>query len=89
MKTCGDEVDDSVMVKDLLIRKATVADWENESLFERVPLGYCNREWEALKAKMEPGDEVWFWSTDEDSWNRMMGWRGWRWSAMATSSTSS
>ena len=64
------------MHKDLLRRKATAAEWEAEHLLEGVPFGYCNREWELLKAKMEPGDEIWFWSTDEESWKQMMGWEG-------------
>ena len=64
------------MHKDLLIRKATVADWETEHLVNGIPFGYCNREWEALKAKMEAGDEIWFWSTDEESWTKLMGWEG-------------
>jgi hypothetical protein len=64
------------MRKDYLRRKATVAEWEAEHLIEGVPFGFCNREWEALKEKMEPGDEIWFWSSDEDSWKRMMGWEG-------------
>jgi len=62
--------------KEYLRRKATVAEWEAEHLVDGIPFGHCNREWEALKAKMEPGDEVWFWSSDEESWKRMMGWEG-------------
>jgi hypothetical protein len=64
------------MTKDFLRRKATVPEWEAEHLVEGVPFGYCNHQWEALKAKMEPGDEVWFWSTDQESWERLMGWEG-------------
>ena len=65
-----------MITKDLLVRKATVVEWEKENLIDGVPFGYCNREWEALKAKMEPSDEIWFWSTDEESWKRFMGWEG-------------
>ena len=56
-----------------LIRKASVAEWEAEFLINGVAFGLCNREWEALKAKIQPGDEIWFWSTDEESWARMSG----------------
>jgi hypothetical protein len=64
------------MHKDYLRRRATVAEWEAEHLIEGVAFGHCNREWEALKAKMGPGDEMWFWSSDEESWKQMMGWEG-------------
>jgi hypothetical protein len=64
------------MREEYLRRKATAAEWEAEHLIEGVPFGYCNREWEALKSKMEPGDEIWFWSSDEESWKQMMGWEG-------------
>jgi len=25
---------------------------------------------------MEPGDELWFWSSDPEDWDRFMGWEG-------------
>lgn len=64
------------MRNEYLRRKATVPEWEAENLLDGVPFGHCHREWGALKARMEPGDEVWFWSSDEESWRRMMGWEG-------------
>jgi hypothetical protein len=64
------------MHKSLLIRKASVSEWEAEHMVDGVPFGGCNREWVALLAKIQPGDEVWFWSTDDESWRRMMGWEG-------------
>jgi hypothetical protein len=64
------------MHKSLLSRKATVPEWEAEHMVDGVPFGGCNHEWVAMLSKMEPGDEVWFWSTDEESWRRMMGWEG-------------
>jgi hypothetical protein len=60
----------------LLIRRATVAEWESEHLINGVPFGGCSREWANLLAKMEPGDEIWSWSTDEESWQQMMGMEG-------------
>jgi hypothetical protein len=64
------------MHKSLLIRKAAVSEWEAENMVDGLPFGGCNREWVAMLGKMEPGDEVWFWSTDEESWRRLMGWEG-------------
>jgi hypothetical protein len=64
------------MFMQLLRRKSTVAEFEAEQLVDGIPFGYCNREWEALKAKVQPGDEVWFWSSDPEDWERFMGWEG-------------
>jgi hypothetical protein len=64
------------MHKSLLIRQASVKEWQDEFMVDNIPFGGCNREWLALKAKMQPTDEIWFWSTDEESWQRMMGWEG-------------
>jgi hypothetical protein len=64
------------MDKSLLIRKATVAEWEAEYMVDGIPFGGCNREWLALLSKMEPDDEIWFWSFDEELWRRLMGMEG-------------
>jgi hypothetical protein len=60
----------------LLRRKATVAEWESEFMLDGIPFGFCHREWESLKCMMQPGDEVWFFSSDAGDWERMMGWEG-------------
>lgn len=37
------------------------------------PFGFMNREWEAIKARMQPGDELWECCTPIESWNEGMG----------------
>jgi hypothetical protein len=37
------------------------------------PFGYSNREWEALKAGMEPGDELWTFASSPASWRALAG----------------
>jgi hypothetical protein len=37
------------------------------------PFGFENREWEALKAQMQPGDELWTFSSPADSWQHLAG----------------
>ena len=64
------------MAPQLLRRRGTVADFEAEFLVDDVPFGHCNADWEALKSKMQHGDEMWFWSSDQEDWERMMGWEG-------------
>jgi hypothetical protein len=55
---------------------ATVADLETENLVNGVPFGFCNGEWEAMKAAMLPGDELWRFSSPSEDWERLMGWEG-------------
>lgn len=37
------------------------------------PFGGLNAEWEALKAQMEPGDELWTFLSSAESWRRLAG----------------
>jgi hypothetical protein len=37
------------------------------------PFGFENREWEALKAQMRPGDELWTYASPADSWQHLAG----------------
>ena len=37
------------------------------------PFGFQNIEWEALKSQMQPGDELWEFRTDRESWQQLMG----------------
>jgi hypothetical protein len=37
------------------------------------PFGYSNSEWEALKAGMEPGDELWTFASSPASWRALAG----------------
>lgn len=38
-----------------------------------LPFGFCNRQWEALKARMGPGDELWEYCSDGGSWANLAG----------------
>ena len=40
------------------------------------PFGFNNEKWEALKALMKPGDELWIFSTPAESWQNLAGRRG-------------
>jgi hypothetical protein len=37
------------------------------------PFGYQNARWEALKARMQPGDELWTFASPADSWKHLAG----------------
>src|SRR5262249_56287630 len=37
------------------------------------PFGFQNGLWEALQAQMQPGDELWEYCTDRESWQQLMG----------------
>ncbi|MGO9008410.1 MAG: hypothetical protein ACLQIQ_20490 [Beijerinckiaceae bacterium] len=37
------------------------------------PFGGLNRQWEALKSEMEPGDEIWTFSNPADYWEHLAG----------------
>ena len=39
----------------------------------RKPFGFQNQSWEALKAQMRVGDELWEFCTDQASWGDLMG----------------
>ena len=39
----------------------------------RKPFGFANGKWEALKAQMQPGDELWEFCSARDSWAALMG----------------
>jgi hypothetical protein len=57
--------------------KATVAELDAEHLVNGKPFGFCNNdEWEPLKAKMLPGDEVWRFSSPPEDWEATMGRKG-------------
>ena len=68
------------MDSDYFKRKITVEQAEAENLVtsERlgtkpVPFGFCNPEWKALLAQMQPGDELWEFSTSGHSWEHLAG----------------
>ena len=37
------------------------------------PFGFENGEWEALKAQMQPGDELWTFASPAESWQHLAG----------------
>lgn len=37
------------------------------------PFGFMNADWEALKAEMQPGDELWTFSSPPASWQGLAG----------------
>ncbi len=68
------------MDKDWLTRKLTVEEAEAENLVsdERlgltpVPFGYCNSEWRNLRAQIQPGDELWEFTSPAESWAQLFG----------------
>jgi hypothetical protein len=77
----------SVIDKAWLQNRITVEEAEAASLAEidelraagiglskpRVPFRSQRAEWEALKAQMEDGDELWRFSTPDETWEQMMG----------------
>ena len=40
------------------------------------PFGFANQKWEALKAQMQEGDELWEFCTPRSSWDKLMGLAG-------------
>jgi hypothetical protein len=40
------------------------------------PFGFCNREWEILKAEIKSCDELWTFCSPADSWRKFTGLMG-------------
>lgn len=59
-----------------LVRKGTVSQWEAEYMRGGVPFGQINHKWAIMLAKMLPGDEIWLWSSGQESWELQMGTEG-------------
>lgn len=38
-----------------------------------LPFGFNNGQWESLKAQMQPGDELWWFSTSAQTWKDLRG----------------
>jgi hypothetical protein len=38
-----------------------------------VPFGFINDKWQALLAQMQPGDELWEFSSSQESWQALAG----------------
>ncbi|MCI0701450.1 MAG: hypothetical protein L0241_10250 [Planctomycetia bacterium] len=63
-----------------LKKRTTVADVEAASMVsdpelgpEPVPFGFINAQWKALLAQMQPGDELWEFSSSQESWQALAG----------------
>lgn len=41
-----------------------------------LPFGFLNPRWEALIAEMQPGDQLWDFCSDDDSWQHLSGCKG-------------
>jgi len=76
-----------VMITDWLTKKITVAEAEADNpgiSDDRVslspeaarPFGFLNRQWEALKAEIKPGDELWSFCSPTESWQQLAGLMG-------------
>ena len=51
--------------------------WQAEiGKLRKRPRDLVPTEWEALKAKMLPGDEIWFFASDAESWRQLAGREG-------------
>jgi len=68
------------MDKSWLTKRTTVAEVEAASMVsnpelgpEPVPFGFINDKWKALLAQMQPGDELWEFSSSEESWQHLAG----------------
>jgi hypothetical protein len=68
------------MDKDWLKRKLTIEEAEAENLVADsrlgptpIPFGFCYYEWESLIAEMQPGDELWEFSSSRESWKHLCG----------------
>jgi hypothetical protein len=72
----GIEQQEQEVIPQWLRRTATIEELEAEHLLDGIPFGFCNGEWQALKSKVQPGDEIWTFSSPQEDWERMMGWEG-------------
>jgi hypothetical protein len=76
--------DDGSIPKEWLQKQITVAEAEalhpgiRDERVRRVPeaakpFGFMNQQWEALKAEMKPGDEIWSFSSPAQTWEDLAG----------------
>jgi hypothetical protein len=67
-------------IKDWLQKRLTVAEAEAAHMVKNdwlgpdpVPFGFVNDKWRALVAEMQDGDELWAFSSSQESWARFGG----------------
>ena len=68
------------MNREWLTKKVTVEEAESAHLVrneqlgpEPVPFGFMYQDWKQLLAAMQPGDELWEFSSPEDAWKHLAG----------------
>jgi hypothetical protein len=61
---------------DWLLERVSIEDVEAQHMHEGQPFGYLNREWNYLKSTMQPGDELWNFSSSPESWEQLFGREG-------------
>lgn len=61
------------LIMRLKIQVVTIADVEAGRTKYDKPGG---KEWEKFKTSVQPGDEVWYFCSPAETWQNLMGWRG-------------
>ena len=68
------------MKKEWLEKEITISEAEAENMVSDprlgpspVPFGFDNKEWRALLAKMQAADELWTFSSSDESWEHLCG----------------
>ncbi|MBX9792504.1 MAG: hypothetical protein K2Y37_26685 [Pirellulales bacterium] len=51
-----------------LSRQSTVDALESEFEYDGIVFGHCHSEWQQLKAKIRPGDELWYFISPPETW---------------------
>ncbi len=76
----ADKGTSDVIPKEWLKKKTTVEQAEKENLVsdkglgpKPIPFGFINQEWEKFKSRIQSGDELWEFSSPEESWKRLAG----------------
>lgn len=68
--------DDNIIPKAWLANRVSIHDAEKGNMVDGVPFGSQSAEWEALKAAMADGDELWQFGSPSDSWQHLAGREG-------------
>jgi hypothetical protein len=66
-------VDEGLLPKHCLYERISVEQAETEHMSGGVPFGGVNAKWQALKATMRTGDELWSFCSQPDSWGAHAG----------------
>ena len=65
-----------VFIKNWLVKQASIREAEEAHRVNGVSFGFMHDEWESLKSKMLSEDELWEFDSGPESWEQLMGWRG-------------